>query len=668
MSDTGLLFPTGVSGATGGAARPAVSAAELVARVRQLAPPGHLPELRLSVEQRRRDKLGVVTGIDPTTVQSAGWGVIFARDADPAVREALTPLLRHRQQQAGARYREYTGESGYQPGESKARFLARHGAAPGAADPDVVPYYLLLVGSPEAIPFSFQYQLDVQYAVGRLFFDTLPAYERYARNVLAVEETGTPRDRRVQLFGVRNPDDEATRLCDELLVTPLRRSLTRALSQPARNPHALTARADAGPDATQARLLTHLGTAGGPALLFSASHGVEYPCGDARQLAQQGALVCAEWPGPGYRADGGLPPGFFVSGEHVPTDADARGLISFHFGCFGAGTPRLDEFSRQAFAPQEAIAPHAFLGGLPMRLLSLPRGALAAIAHVDRAWSHSFAWQETGTPVSAETAALNGDFHSALERIAQGLPVGFAMEYFGQRYAELATMLSDELDTIELGGRCDPMALAALWTAHSDARGYVVLGDPAARLVFRDATDGQPVPATPAPMPQVTPPSPAPDALAALLADLWQTLERASREPGHPFRVATLGLSGAGFPELHPARLCGVGTADDGRRVLRLQAPLPPDARRGDPRCTLLFLDATQGIEVRVRGHAVFDPTGLALTVCSLEHGPLDKFDSLDTVDTVDTLDTPNASCPVHAGFTWPDDGSPVRSERLTAP
>ena len=301
-----------------------------------------------------------------------------------------------------------------------------------------------------------------------------------------------------------------------------------------------------------------------------------------------------------------------------------------------------------------------------MRLLSLPRGALAAIAHVDRAWSHSFAWQEAGA--ASETAALNGDFHSAIERIAQGLPVGFAMEYFGQRYAELATMLSDELDTLELGGRCDPMALASLWTAHSDARGYIVLGDPAARLVFRDAAGGPRVPDAPDATPQVTSPAPAPDALAVLLADLWQTLERASREPGHPFRIAALCLPGTGFPELHPARLCSVGETGetgDARRVLRLQAKLPGGALCADPRCTVLFMDAARGIELRVRGHAVFDPTGLALTVQSLEQRPLDSFDK---VDTVDNLDRPNALCPLRARFTWPDAGGPVRSELLTAP
>ena len=101
---------------------------------------------------------GLKEGLDPGRLDEAGWGVIFPRSGDStALREALAPLLDLRREQAGKKqerfFREFVGEDGYRDGESKVEFLARHGVGPGPADPDKVPYYLLLVGDPEAIPF-----------------------------------------------------------------------------------------------------------------------------------------------------------------------------------------------------------------------------------------------------------------------------------------------------------------------------------------------------------------------------------------------------------------------------------------------------------------------------------------------------------------------------------
>jgi len=440
------------------------------------------------LQRRVTGQLGTVPWVDPGDLSEAGWGIIFPATWPIARQEALAvalaPLLRLRAGQAGELYRFYAGAEGYRPGDTVRAFLHRpprhaDAANPAAPDETGVPYYLLLVGSPEEIPFEFQYQLDVQYAVGRLDFgEDIAAYTNYARNVVASEAAPTRAHPRVVLFGTENPGDVATSLSAKHLIAPLYRHIRSRIAGSAWQVLSV-----APVHATKANLARILRLETPPALLFTATHGMEFPVGDHRQRLDQGALLCQDWTGEA----GEVSSDAYFSASDVTDDLNLRGMIWFAFACFGAGTPHYDEYHRSAFrASSQAIAEVPFVAALPKAMLALrDRGALAVVGHVERSWGLSFLSEMPNRPegmVGRKREHVEV-FAAAIERLLAGQPVGAALDCFDMRHAAIATELAYLYDhvrdppTVE-----DIYRLAELWTANNDARGYIIIGDPAVRL------------------------------------------------------------------------------------------------------------------------------------------------------------------------------------------
>jgi hypothetical protein len=473
LAQDALLTFNGIDGSTGEYLQAPVPASQVARLARgEALDNAHLADLKNRRNREAEVHFGVIEGVDPKNLAETGWGVIFAEGADPAIQDALRPLLDLRRSQAEAKreglYREFKGPEAYRTGETKPAFLDRHGAGgAGAVDPSKVPYYLLIVGSPEAIPFRFQYQLDVQYAVGRLHFDSVEEYARYAESVVRSETGKAPVRKRASFFGVANPDDIATSLSSVHLVQPL-------AEYAAKDQASWTVDSVLGEGANKSRLASMLHGPDRPALLFTATHGVGMPMGHSRQAIATGGLVCQDWQGPLWKGKFGAD--LYFSAEDVSSDANVAGMIAMIFACYGGGCPKLNDFAvADGALERKTLAGEAFISALPKRLLSHPKGgALAVIAHVDRAWGYSFHWKKSGRQLQV--------FQSALKRLMEDHPVGSALEYFNSRYAELSADLSSELEEIKHGKRPDDYELSGMWTSNNDARNYMVIGDPAVRV------------------------------------------------------------------------------------------------------------------------------------------------------------------------------------------
>lgn len=391
--------------------------------------------------------------------------------------------------------------------ETASRWLARHGVTMGPVDPRRgVPFYLLLAGRPGPlvegdscfIPFDFQYQLDQFWGVGRLCFSgdngqhDLSGYTSYAERVVEQEQWAEPETRlrrEVAYFGTKHPGDLPTIESADQLIVPLatswhedeltgaeRSGFSRRLflgngselvyCQKAFQPHGAADREALG------RLLGGADDGRPPALLFLASHGAGLRQGSIAEFAaRQGALLCQGWQGEGDSSTAN-----WFTADDLGAEPRVAGMVAVLFACFGAGSPREDQFVFDADQVRAQIAPFPMVARLPQRLLR--HGSLAVFGHVDRAWNYSFQGVEQLTRQSQH-------FEHMLSLIARGKRLGFATDQFNLMQSVLSSNLAQALEDMRFGRQIPASEVTRLWKARNDARNYALIGDPAVRLPFR---------------------------------------------------------------------------------------------------------------------------------------------------------------------------------------
>lgn len=428
--------------------------------------------LESRIAQDRSEKAQAREAEMRSNLADTGWGVIFARNADPAVREALRELLDHRRSQATQRregyYKEFAGEiGGYCKDETADDWLTRQGARIAQPEPQRVPYHLLIVGEPEIIPFEFQYKLGMHYSVGRIAFDRLEDYASYARSVVTAEGNAANIPKSTIVFAPKNDDDIVTEKAQPIIQSSVE---TLTLEHPDWFPSGIL-----GDAANKAALRRVLGGPATPSILWISANGASFVNKRQDQILYQGAIVCADWPGPS--ATSPLTGDMYFSVDDLSDAARLLGLVLFLNSSYGAGTPRFDDnpdIFHYGNQTRKEIAPYAFIAALPKRLLSHPKGgALAVIGHVERIWVTKY------SEVSND-AALR-----IVKRLMQGYSVGASLEIYNQLHAYFSNKLSD--DFLESNLYNKKLSSETLFFAREtiSLRNWIIFGDPAVCLAGR---------------------------------------------------------------------------------------------------------------------------------------------------------------------------------------
>lgn len=422
-------------------------------------------------------------GKDANDLAEQRWGVIAPQGPEgDRLLDVIAPLMvRRRWQQGGHEVSVFRVPTGPMTMAEAARWKKNRFRKSLELD-DELPRYQLILGDLDQVPLAIQQAQATDGFVGRLALDSDDDYRSYVDKLLRWEDRPhTARAGHALLHTVRD-GTRATEQGHRSLMVPCFEWLRR---ERVRNDKLqVNDVTQAGGRRPSRAELLDVAACQCPSVLMSLSHGLGSPRAGwsaARQRREQGALS--------FGADGVLT-GADIAGRPI-----VPGGVWFLFACYGAGTPMtsayyhwletlrgLDQVGPDIGHVMDTLArERPFVAALPKSALANPEGPLAVLGHIDLAWSYSY--KELDDGVRPRPGRFKGVLRSLLRRDRAGL----ALRELTRSFEQVNTELSSLYDLHAQGGRgrldiAERARRAHLWMLRQDLAGYVLLGDPAARL------------------------------------------------------------------------------------------------------------------------------------------------------------------------------------------
>lgn len=454
-------------------------------------------------------------GGDVNDLTGQRWGVIAPEGPEgDRLLKLIAPLIEHRGKQQGAPVKRYRCPPRFNMTMTEAADWHRTQFDQGQTFSRDLPRYQLLLGDLDQVPLALQQvQLAADGLVGRLAFRRDEDYASYVKKVIKYEQqTPIAAKGRSLFYTVRGSSE--TEQAYEQLMSPSLQAAERD-RQDGMFPASEVLDLSPGFQQSPEELLRAV-SGDQPSILFSASHGLGPPGSGWKtedQRLLQGAMSF------GRRS--------WLSAREVAGRRFLPGGVWFMFACYGAGTPAssayrrwLEQLARSGQFGGDADAvlgglpkpgERPFIAALPQAVLASEEGPLGFIGHIDLAWSYSF----NENNAADEGRSRPGRFLDVIQSLLSGDRIGNAFGIFSgslnQTQTELVSLYDREaaVDAKELpeSSRPDAAYRGHVWMVRQDLAGYMLLGDPAARLSF--ASD-------PAPLSGERSDSPAPDLMASM--------------------------------------------------------------------------------------------------------------------------------------------------------